>query len=186
MRRRQVRVDRVHHRFVLVGAGDGEHLGVRALDHVGLGAEAAGDDHLSIRLDGFADGGEAFVAGGVEEAAGVDEHEVGAGIVGRDLVALGAQARDDAFRVDECLRATERNDADFRRLGRFDRGGSEGCDRHGGPASAKPRSGKAAPSRAADQLAVSSIPFSASRSFNSPFSNISLTMSQPPMNSPFT
>ena len=60
-----------------VRAGDGEHLRMRVLDHVALGAETAGDDHLAVFRERFADRIERFLDGGIDEAAGVDDDEVG-------------------------------------------------------------------------------------------------------------
>ncbi len=47
-----------------------------------LGAEAAGDDDLAVLGERLADGVERFGHGRVDEAAGVDDDEVGA-VVGR-------------------------------------------------------------------------------------------------------
>jgi hypothetical protein len=113
----QVGVDRRHDVFVLVRSGDCEDLGMRLLDDFRLGTEATGNNDLPVGLNSFADCLKAFVARAVEEAAGVDQHEVGAGIVGRNLVAFGAQARDDTFGIHEGLRAAEGHDTDFRRAG---------------------------------------------------------------------
>ena len=82
-----------------------------------LGAQAAGDDHLAVLGQRLADGVERFRDGGVDEAAGVDDDEVGAVVVGRDRVALGAQLREDLLGIDERLRAAERHEADARGLG---------------------------------------------------------------------
>ena len=60
----------------------------------------------------LADGLEALGLGAVEEAAGVDDHRVGAGVVGRDRVALGAQPGQDALAVDQRLGAAEADHAD--------------------------------------------------------------------------
>ena len=76
---------------------------MRALDEIVLHAEAAGDHHLAVLVERFADRVERFLDRGVDEAAGVDDDEVGAGVVGRGGVALGAQLREDALRVDERL-----------------------------------------------------------------------------------
>jgi hypothetical protein len=48
----------------------------------------------------------------VDEAAGVDDDEVGALVGRRDLVALGAQLGEDALGVDQRLRAAEADEAD--------------------------------------------------------------------------
>ena len=59
-----------------------------------------------------ADGVEQLVAGGIEEAAGVDDDQIGAVMLARDLVAFGAQARDDALGIDQRLRASEADETD--------------------------------------------------------------------------
>ena len=56
--------------------------GCVSLHDVALGAEAAGDDHLAVLGERLADRVERFLDGGVDEAAGVDDDEVGA-VVGR-------------------------------------------------------------------------------------------------------
>ena len=61
-------------------------------DDVRLGAEAAGDDDPAVLRQRRADGVERLVARGIEEAAGVDDDEVGAVMLAGDLVAFGAQA----------------------------------------------------------------------------------------------
>ena len=94
---REVGVHCGHNVFVLVGAGNGEHLGVRSLDHVGFGTEASGDNDLAVRLDSFANGFEAFIPSAVQEAAGIDQDKVCASIIWSDLVAFCAQARDDTL-----------------------------------------------------------------------------------------
>ncbi len=68
--------------LVLMRAGDGEHAGMRVADARFLDAEAARDDDAAVLGHRFADGLEAFVLGAVEEAAGVDDDDIGAGIVG--------------------------------------------------------------------------------------------------------
>ena len=63
------------------------------------------DDHLAVLGERLADGAERLLDGGVDEAAGVDDDEVGAGVVGRGGIALGAQLRENALRIDERFRA---------------------------------------------------------------------------------
>ena len=77
VRLRQVRVHRVHHFVGRMRAGDGEHLRVRLAHDVALGAEAAGDDDLAVLGERLADGVQRFLDRGVDEAAGVDDHQVG-------------------------------------------------------------------------------------------------------------
>jgi len=48
----------------------------------------AGDDHLAVLVERLADGGKRFLLRTVEKTAGVDEHDVGAGVRAGELVAL--------------------------------------------------------------------------------------------------
>ena len=120
MLRRRRPVHRLEHALVLLRAGDGEHVGKPLGDLLGLGAHAAGDDHLAVLAQRRADRVERFRLRAVEEAAGVDDHEIGAVMPPRELIALGAQPRDDALGIDQRLGAAERDEADpARRLGRW-------------------------------------------------------------------
>ena len=116
---RQVRRRRLMHRldhlFVLMRAGDGEHLREAGADHLRLFAHTARHDHAAVFRDRFADRLKAFFLGGIEETAGVDQHDVGAGIIGGHLIAVGAQLGEDAFAVDQILGTAERHHADARR-----------------------------------------------------------------------
>ena len=107
-------VDRVEDLFVLVRACHGQDLGVVFADVVGLGAQAAGDDDLAVFLQGFADGVEAFRLGAVEKPAGVDDHRIAHRVIGRDCVAFGAQARENAFAIDQRFGAAKADHADGR------------------------------------------------------------------------
>ncbi len=78
-------------------------------DLLRLRAHAAGDDDLAVLGHGGADGGEQFRLGAVEKAAGIDDGEVGAGMLARQLITLRAQPRDDALGIDQRLWAAERN-----------------------------------------------------------------------------
>ena len=60
----------------------------------------------------------------IEEAAGVDQHDVGAGIIGRHRIAVGAQLGQDPLGIDQRLRAAERDHADLGRGGEFEFHGS--------------------------------------------------------------
>jgi hypothetical protein len=115
--------------FVLLRAGDGQDPGVRAGDVVGFGAEAAGHDHAPVLGQRVADGLQAFGLGTVEEAAGVHDHRIGTGIVGRNRVTLRPEARQDPFAVHQRLGTTETDHADARLAGarvlRQARGGRE-------------------------------------------------------------
>ncbi|MDT4826226.1 hypothetical protein FQZ97_595320 [compost metagenome] len=131
VRLRQVGVHGIHHLLRGMRASDGQHAGVHLAHEVaalvaGLGAQAAGDDHTAILGERFADGVQAFLHGIVDEAAGVDDHEVGAleGLGG--LIALGTQLGQDQFGIGQCLGTTKADEADLgggRRDGTF-RGGN--------------------------------------------------------------
>jgi len=108
---------RVQHLFVLVRAGDGQNAGVMFADIIRLGPEAAGHDHLAVFLQRLADGIKAFGLGGIKEPAGVHNHRICAGIIGRHAVAFGAQARQNTFAVDKRLGAAKRYHADGRLAG---------------------------------------------------------------------
>ena len=75
-----------------------------------LRAHAAGDDDLAVFRHGRADGGERFRLRAVEKTAGIDDGEVGAGMLAREFIALRAQPRDDALGIDQRLGAAERNE----------------------------------------------------------------------------
>src|SRR3569832_2050205 len=107
-------VHRIDHRFVLMRARDAEHAWARLAEQVFLDAEATGDDDLSVLSERFADGLEAFLLGAVEEATGIHQHDVRAGIVAREGIALRSQRGHDAFGIDEGLRAAKADEADFR------------------------------------------------------------------------
>ena len=115
--RRHGGVDGVEDGLVLVRAGDGEDGRVGRADQALVGAEAAGDDDAAVLGQRLADRLEALGLGAVEEAAGVDDDGVGAGVVGGDGVALGAQAGQDALAVDQRLGAAEADHADARLAG---------------------------------------------------------------------
>ena len=81
--------------------------GIGRLDLLGLGAHAAGDDHLAVLGHRLADGAERFLLGAVEEAAGVDDDDVGTVMLTRQLIPLGAQPRNDALGIHQRLGAAE-------------------------------------------------------------------------------
>jgi len=96
----------LHHGRRVVRAGNGKNRRMRFLDYAFFCPEASGDDDAPVLGQRLADGVERLGDRGVDEAAGVDDDEVGAGVVGRGGVALGAQLREDALGVDERLRTT--------------------------------------------------------------------------------
>ena len=107
-------MDGIEHLFVLMRAGDSQHLWVDAGDILGLGPHAAGDDDLAVFLQRLANGLKAFGLGAVKEPAGVDDHRVGPLIVRRNAVPLGPQAGQDTFTIHQRLGAAEADHADGR------------------------------------------------------------------------
>jgi hypothetical protein len=98
------------------------------LDQFFLDPEATRDDHLAVLGERLADGVEGFLDRRVDEAAGVDDDEVRAGVALRRLVALGAQLGEDALGIYQGLRTAERNEPDSRTSRRLfsDQRGSPG------------------------------------------------------------
>ncbi len=82
---------RGHDGFVLMRAGDREHVRVRVANRLGSGAEAARHDHAAVFGECLADRVERLLARAVEKTASVDDDDVGARIVGGGLVALCSQ-----------------------------------------------------------------------------------------------
>src|SRR5262245_43266002 len=115
MARRQRTMHRLDHALVLLRTRDGEDLRIARGDFLRLGAHAAGHDYLAVLIERLADGRERFRLGAVEKAAGIDHRQIGAGMRASEFIALRAQARDDAFAVDQRLRAAERDKAYLRR-----------------------------------------------------------------------
>jgi len=111
---RQVPVHRGHHLGGRVGPGDREHLRVGVADQcaVALRAEAPGDDHLAVGGQRLADRLERLLDGSIDEAAGIDDHQIRALVGRRDRVALGLELGEDLLGVDQRLRAAERHEAD--------------------------------------------------------------------------
>lgn len=73
-------------------------------DDVLFDAQAPRHHDLAILGERLADRVEGLFDRGVNEAAGVDDDEVGAGVVLGGIVAFGAQLREDALGVDQRLR----------------------------------------------------------------------------------
>jgi hypothetical protein len=73
---------------------------MRGLHDAFFRPQAAGDDDLAVFGERLADGAERLLDRGVDEAAGVDDDEVGARVAGRSRIALRAQAREDLLGID--------------------------------------------------------------------------------------
>mmetsp|Transcript_26280 Transcript_26280/g.62263 ORF Transcript_26280/g.62263 Transcript_26280/m.62263 type:complete len:457 (+) Transcript_26280:435-1805(+) len=116
MRLGHMGVHRVHHLLRRMRAGHGQHAGVDfahqaagvAAAGTRLGAQAPGHDDLAVLGQGLADGVQAFLDRVIDEAAGVDDHQVGPGEGLGGFIALGAQLRQDQLAVGQRLRAAKR------------------------------------------------------------------------------
>ncbi len=110
--RRQVGVDRVHHLLVLLRPGDREHAGVGASNHLGLYAEAAGDDDLAVLGHGLADGLQGLLDGVVDETAGVHHHQIGVVVAADHVIALHPELGEDTLGIHQRLGAAEADKTD--------------------------------------------------------------------------
>ena len=110
-------VHRAHHFFIGLGAGNRQYARVGFADFVCFHAHAAGYDHLAVLADGLADGVQGFLLGGIDKAAGVYHHDVGIVVGGHYVVPVQAQLGKNALGINQCLRATQADKADFSALG---------------------------------------------------------------------
>ena len=101
----QMRVHSAHHAVGVVRSGDCQDRRVCLFDDIAFRTQTPGDDNLAVLGERLADGAERFFDRGVDEAAGVDDDEVGAGVVGRGDIALSPELGEDPFGIYECLRA---------------------------------------------------------------------------------
>ena len=113
--RRRRPVNGLEHALVLLGPGDRQHARIGLFDLFGFGAHAAGDDDLAVLGHGRADRRQRFLLGAIQEAAGVDDHDVGAVMFAGQLIALRPKPGDDALGIDQRLWTSERNKADLGR-----------------------------------------------------------------------
>ena len=97
----------IQHALILLRTSDRQHAGIGLFDLLGFGAHAAGHDHLAVLGHGLADRRERLLLGAVEEATGVNDDDVGAVMLAGEFIALGAQARDDALGIHQCLGTSE-------------------------------------------------------------------------------
>jgi len=76
-------------------ARDGQDGGVRFPNYIRFETQTSRNDDLAVLGERLADGVERFLDRGVDEAAGVDDDEVGAGVVGRGDVTLSPKLGED-------------------------------------------------------------------------------------------
>ena len=88
-----------------MGPRDGQDGWVGFFYQVLFKTQTPGNDYLAIFRERFADGIQRFLDRSVDEAAGVDDDEIGAGVVRRGDITLGPELGEDPFGIYECLRA---------------------------------------------------------------------------------
>ena len=98
--------------------------------------EAAGNDQLLALLGQFHQGANGLFPGVLNEAAGVDDHDVGVGFIGADPIAGLRQQSEHVLSVDAVLLAAE-----MRERHRFSSIWS-GAIGHGGAQEGRPRAGQ--------------------------------------------
>ena len=113
----QMHVHRGHDFRQGMRAGNRQHLWMGLFDHIAaaFSAQAAGDDDLAVFRQRLADGIQRFLHRTVDEAAGVDHHQVGILVGGGNVIAFGTQLSKNLFGIHQRLGATERDKADFGR-----------------------------------------------------------------------
>ena len=111
--RRRRGVDRTHHLLVLLRASDSQHAWMRCAYDGLVHTHTACDDHATIFGNRLANGLKRFGFCAIDKAAGVDYDDVRVVVVRNNLVALGAQLCEDAFRIYECLGTAKANKTDF-------------------------------------------------------------------------
>ena len=116
MRAGQGLMHRRHDRFIGLRPGHGENTRVNLQDFLRIAAHAAGDDDPAVFGKRLADGLQGFRPRRIQKAAGVDDHEISAGIIANDVIAFRFQARDDALRIHQRLRTAQRDDAHLRNV----------------------------------------------------------------------
>lgn len=99
---------RFHDTAIILRSGDCKDLRMNLANLLGALAQAAGDDNLAIGSHGLADDLQGFGRGGIYEAAGIDDNDIGVFIVRRKVIPFGPQLRQDAFGIDQSFRTAER------------------------------------------------------------------------------
>ena len=116
-------VHRGQYAFVLLRPRHRQHLRMRGRNLFRLRAHAAGHDDFAVFLKRRPDCGERFRLRAIEEAAGINDRQVGIGVIAGEFVTFRAQPRDNTLGIDQRLRAAERYERDagglFTRNSRF-------------------------------------------------------------------
>jgi hypothetical protein len=114
---RQMAMNRLHHLLIGMRASHRQHLRARIPHQGGAGAETAGHYDPPVLAQGLTDRLQRLLDSRFDEAAGIDNDEVGAVVSGRDRVSLRTQLGEDALGVDCRLGTAEAHEAHPRHLG---------------------------------------------------------------------
>ena len=110
---RQQLAHMLHHVVHRLRTRDGGDFGVAFADLLGPLTQATRHDDFSGGVQRFANRREAFLHGGRDKAAGVDNHGVGLIVTVGDLVALHPQLGQDALGIHQRFGATQADKTDF-------------------------------------------------------------------------
>ena len=109
--RRHVFMYGPHHVTVGLRTGDLQDCRVHGADFGFVLAQTAGDDDAAIFIQGFPDGIQRLLYRRLDEAAGVDHHQICALIVRGHVVAFDAQLGEDALGIHQRLGTPQRHKA---------------------------------------------------------------------------
>ena len=107
-------MDGIDDRVVLLRACHGKYLGVPRGDQFWRCAETPCHDDPAVLGNCFADCRERLLARAVNEATGVDDHDVGAAMVRRRCIAFCTKPSQDPLGIDERFRAAQAHESDAR------------------------------------------------------------------------
>ena len=114
-------VHRSHDIFVGMGAGHGKYGGVGGAHLVFFYTQAAGDNDAPVLLKCFTDGFEGFLYSGIDKAAGIHYDQIRTLIRGGEGITLSPQLGENAFRINQCLGATQADKTNTRGVGHHKR-----------------------------------------------------------------
>ena len=77
--------------------GNRQHARMRVADNISLCPKTTGNNNLAILGQCLANRVQRFFNGGIDKAAGIDDHQIGTFIRRRNQVTLGTQSGKDLF-----------------------------------------------------------------------------------------
>jgi hypothetical protein len=107
-------VHAIQNLFILVRPRDRQNVGVMFADIIRFGPKAAGDDDLAVLGQSLTNRIKAFGLGTVQKPAGIDNHRIGARVIGADCITFRAKAGKDTFAIHQSFGTTKRHHTDLR------------------------------------------------------------------------